>query len=83
MLQSDALAKVVQSELVVDAMVRAFAVSSELRSLVDARLRSLMRELRVLTEEDVAGLRAEVHELRERLEAVTARAEAAIDKLEG
>lgn len=69
-------AKLVQNEAIVEAMMGVFVTSTDVRQLIDRRLRRLVRDLDLITRADLAQLEAELAAQRAALAEARARIEA-------
>jgi|JI10StandDraft_1071094.scaffolds.fasta_scaffold103776_3 polyhydroxyalkanoate synthesis regulator phasin len=67
LLQSDVATRLTQNEALMNALMRAFSVSMELRHLLDQRIRALIQGLDLAKQSEVEGLREELSMLQERL----------------
>lgn len=68
-------ARLAQNEAIVEAVVRVFLTSTDVRQLIDRRLRRLVRDLNLVTRDDFAQLEAELLAQGEALRAARARIE--------
>jgi len=67
LLQSDVATRLTQNEALMNALMRAFSVSMELRQLLDQRIRALIQGLDLAQQSEVEGLREELATLQDRL----------------
>lgn len=80
-LQSDQAAKLLQNEALMNAVMKAFSLSGEARSLIDERLGAMIKTLNLVTRDEVRGLQRalerlerELGDLQQRVDEATARA---------
>lgn len=81
-LQSDLAMKLVQNEALMKALLKAFSVSVEARTLVETQLKTLLANLDLAQADEVESLRREVEALRRALEETRSRAETAVAQAE-
>jgi polyhydroxyalkanoate synthesis regulator phasin len=78
LVQSEQAMKVLQNEAVMKAVMKAFSVSNEARSLIDNRLATMVKSLNLVTRDEIRGLQKAVERLERELGDLQARADEAI-----
>ncbi|MCB9544581.1 MAG: hypothetical protein H6706_01645 [Myxococcales bacterium] len=73
LLQSDVATRLVQNEALMNALMKAFSMSVELRHLIDQRLRAVVQGLDLAKASEVEALREELADLQAQVEALEER----------
>ncbi|MEZ4470048.1 MAG: hypothetical protein R3F60_04415 [bacterium] len=72
LLQSDVATRLVQNEALMNALMKAFSMSVELRHVIDQRLRAVVQGLDLAKASDVEALRDELERLQDQVEELEA-----------